>query len=362
MPSAYATGKAQAFASAPVKVFYESSVADSIVNRNYEGQVKGIGTIVNVLSFAKVTWGNYTGATLSPTALTEVAGQLVTNQQKSYYFQVKDIDTLTSWIKSPQGTVIEQLGGELKEIVDAYVLGFYDDVASGQRVGTDYTTGTVSIVTGTGAVTGVGTTFTSAMVGRGFKATGHTKWYRVKTFTSTTAIVVENDSDDEVSAYDGGTITGATYTIEAATALQVTSATIAAQIINLRTKLKKAKVPMMSAWLVLPSDIYALALQASVFTPYTPAAFEDVVRKGIVGNTFGFKTFESQQVAGDSVNGFRVLAGTTDWMTMAEALVEAEEEPFIAGNFGVGYKGLFVYGVKVVDERRKCAAEGYWKL
>src|ERR1022692_2880092 len=32
--------------------------------------------------------------------------------------------------------------------------------------------------TSTGAVAGSGTTFTSAMVGRGFKATGHTKWYR----------------------------------------------------------------------------------------------------------------------------------------------------------------------------------------
>ncbi len=105
---------------------------------------------------------------------------------------------------------MDQLALERKKNVDAFILGFYTNIAAGQRVGTDYTTGTVTIDV-SGNVTGSGTTFTSAMVGKGFKATGHSKWYRVVTFTSATSIVIQNDTYDDVATYDGGVITGATY-------------------------------------------------------------------------------------------------------------------------------------------------------
>lgn len=110
-------------------------------------------------------------------------------------------------------------------MIDAYILGLYTDVASGNRVGTDYTTGTVAVAATTGVVTGTGTTFTSAMVGTGFKAAGHSQWYHIKTYTSATEITIEDDKDDETSSYTGGAISaGATYTIEAATAVTVAAA------------------------------------------------------------------------------------------------------------------------------------------
>jgi hypothetical protein len=42
------------------------------------------------------------------------------------------------------------------------------------------------------------------------------------------------------------------------------------------------------------------------------------------------------------------------------SLVKTAVEPWLKGNFGVAYKGLNVYGAKVVDERRKALAEGFF--
>jgi len=55
------------------------------------------------------------------------------------------------------------------------------------------------------------------------------------------------------------------------------------------------------------------------------------------------------------------LAGHKSAITFAMGFVESGIEDLI-GNFGKAYKGLSVYGAKVVDERRKALAEGFWKL
>lgn len=68
----------------------------------------------------------------------------------------------------------------------------------------DYTTGTVTIAKGSTTVTGSGTTFTSAMVGRYFKVSG--EWYRIKSFTSTTILTLEERFEDT-------TASASTYTI-----------------------------------------------------------------------------------------------------------------------------------------------------
>lgn len=57
----------------------------------------------------------------------------------------------------------------------------------------DYTTGTVSVTTGSQTVTGTGTAFTQAMIGRVFKVTDGTDgyWYKVAGYTSPTVITLE---------------------------------------------------------------------------------------------------------------------------------------------------------------------------
>jgi hypothetical protein len=70
----------------------------------------------------------------------------------------------------------------------------------------DYTTGTVTLTANSATVTGSGTTYTAAMVGRWFQGNADQFWYRIAGFTSTTVITLE-------SVFEGSTVAGDTYTI-----------------------------------------------------------------------------------------------------------------------------------------------------
>ena len=69
-----------------------------------------------------------------------------------------------------------------------------------------YTTGTVTLAEGDATVTGAGTTFTTAMVGRYFKGDTDGVWYRIASYTSATALELEN-------VYEGTAGAGLSYTI-----------------------------------------------------------------------------------------------------------------------------------------------------
>ncbi len=318
--------------------------------------------MVDIPALGKITQKSYTGADLTADDLTEIVAQLTVDQWKSFYFKVKSINEYKSFIKNPANKTISQRAAQRKKDVDSFILGFYGDVAAGHRVGTDYSTGTVTITTGTGAVVGTGTTFTSAMVGRGFKAVGHTKWYRVKTYTDSTHIVIENDSDDEASSYDGGTITGAAYVIEAATPVTVTKDTIMSKLLSLKTKLDDDEVPDANRWFVVPPVIANLLPIATNVALSVPAAYEELVKKGFITELVGFKIFSSPRVSGDNTNGYHCLAGTSDWITFADKMLESGIEEDLIGNFGAAYKDLYIYGAKVADERRKFATELFAKV
>lgn len=352
----YGTTLAEGFAQKVVSLFFDKSIAPEITNSDYEGDIKDKASKLHILTFGKLALKDYTGTALTADDPQESVGLLSTDQQKAYYFKIKDLDKFHSWIKNPEGTLIAQCGKTLKETIDSYILGLWGDVAAGQRIGTDYTTGTVDIAATTGVVTGSGTTFTADMVGKPFKATGHTKWYRVKSYTSATQITIENDADDAPSAYDGGAISGASYVIQANTPVAVTKDTIYAKIVNLKKFLDDAKVPAEDRWLVVPSDVEALLLQSPQLIPAVPTAYEEVVKKGLIGTIAGFKVYRSSEVAGDNTNGYHVLAGHKSAITFASAFTESGIED-LTGDFGKAYKGLDIYGAKVVDERRKALAE-----
>lgn len=73
----------------------------------------------------------------------------------------------------------------------------------------DYTTGTVTMTNASTTVTGSGTTFTPAMVGRWIQATapnGDNNWYEIGGYTSATVISLVNQ-------YEGNTAASLAYTI-----------------------------------------------------------------------------------------------------------------------------------------------------
>lgn len=356
----FGTTTGQKFAKNALMVYFQNAVAPEITNQDYEGEVRGGGSDrVNILTFSTLTLKSYTGSAMTPDTPAESSAQLIVNQKKAYYFQIEGFAKFTSYVENPESTLIKTAGLQLAENVDSYVLGLYADVASGNRVGTDYTTGTVEVTVTTGAVTGSGTTFTSAMVGLGFKATGHTSWYRIKTYTSGTAIVIEDDKDDATSAYTGGAISaGATYTIEASTKVQVTASTIYGYIASLKTKLDQAKVPTTDRALIVPADVANVLVQSTQLIPAVAVAYDQVVTNGLLGTILGFKVYQTEQVSGNNTSGYYVLAVHKSWCTLAMAMTKAEVEPFIGGD-GQNFKGFLYYGAKVVDERRKAGAYLY---
>jgi hypothetical protein len=360
----YPTKLAEAFASKALEIYYATAVAEAITNQDYEGEIRDKTSILNILTFSKILSQTYTGANLTADDLTESNAQLVTDQAKAFYFRVKSYDKFRSYIKNPEGTILSQTALELKKVIDTYVLGFWTEVASGNRVGTDYTTGTVAVAITTGVVTGSGTTFTAAMVGKGFKALGHSTWYRVKTFTSTTQITIEDDLDDSASAYTGGTIgAGATFAVQANTAVQVTASTVFSQLNQLHVKMNDLEVPEENRFVVVPPAIAALIKENSFFNPSgVEAGYQRFSVNGRVGGTLaGFEVYMSPRVVGDSVNGWHILAGHKSAITFAMGFTETGMEDLI-GNFGKAYKSLNVYGAKVPDERRKALAELFGKL
>lgn len=367
MSSARATTLAQGFSQKLLKEMYDTSILEAIVNRDYEGEINQVGSKLNILNIARISEKTYTGADLTADDLYENNCLLTIDQYKAFYWKEKTIDNWKSYIKNPHSTVVSQKADERNKNMETFAFGLYGDVQAGNRVGTSYTTGTVAVANSTGVVTGSGTTFTSAMVGKGFKATGHTKWYRVKTYTSATQITIEDDLDDVTSAYTGGAIdAGATYEIEAATILPITTSNLLQKVAELRQKLDKAEansfnaVPDSDRWLVVPPEFENLLVRASGVALHVPEVYGDLVQKGFLGMLLGFKLFKSNRLTGNNTDGYHVLAAHPNWMTFAEKLLEADIEEDLIGNFGSAYKDLFVYGAKVADSRRAQAAEGFW--
>jgi len=365
--SAYGTKLAEAFSNKIVKNLYDRSLIDTVVNRDYEGEINRVGSVLNMLNFDKISEKTYADAAMTADSLAENNAQLIIDQYKSFYWKEKVLARWLSYIKNPHATIVEQVANERAKNMDEFVFGLWGDVGAGNRVGTDYTTGSVTIDVSTGLVTGAGTTFTSAMVGRPFKATGHSIWYRVKTFTNTTSMVIEDDLDDTTSAYTGGAIgAGATYTVQAATVLTITAGNLLQYVGRLKLALDEAEangnstVPDTDRWLILPPVIVDLIPRATGVALHVPDVYENLIRKGMVTMLQGFKVFMSNRLAGDNTDGFRVLAGHPNWCTFAEKVLQVRMEEDLIGDFGTAYKDLFVYGAKINDKRRHQAASGYW--
>lgn len=359
----YAATLAEGFSQKVVSLFFEKSIAMDITNQDYEGEIKDKLSKLNILTFGAIELKNYTGTDMTADDATESVGVLETNVQKAYYFKILSLQKFHSWIKNPEGSLVETVAKTMKQEIDSYVLGFGADVAAGNRVGTDVddsTTITVTVTSGAFVVAG-GTPVTSAWVGKGIKCVGHTKWYRVKSVSSTTEGVIEDDLDDVASQYTGGAISGGTsYIVESVSKAQVSKSTIYAKILAMKQKLDEAQIPMEDRFLVVPPAIQTLLLQATELIPAVPTAYE-YVQRGYMGDIAGFKVYMSNQVAGDNTDGYQVLAMHKSWLTFAMGWVESGIEDLI-GNFGKAYKGLNIYGAKVVDERRKAAALGLFYI
>lgn len=362
--SAYGTKLAEGFSSKVMQQVYDQDKSDMFVNRNYEGEINGIGSKLNILDFSKLSEKTYADTTMTPDTLSENNGQLIIDQYKAFYWKEKTLAKWLSYIKNPHPYIVTQVANERAKNIETYLLGLHADIGAGHRVGTDETTGTVTVDVTTGVVTGSGTAFTAAMVGKPFKATGHTTWYRVKTYSSATSIVIEDDLDDVDSAYTGGAIAGGTaYTIQAATKITITAANILAKVAALKQVLDLAEkngytaVPDTDRFLIAPPEFFTVLTQGTGIALHIDETLQTLVKKGYMGELQGFKLIKSNRLSGNNTDGYHLIAGHKNWLTFAEKVLDARMEEDLIGDFGTAYKDLFVYGAKVKDIMRHQAAE-----
>ena len=359
---AHGTNVSVLYVGTALKRYYAETFFGDITHREYktpgggiESSIKSAGQQFQILDIQGGALQTYNGSDLTSTEPTESRSLLTIDQTRAVHEIIKDINVFKSQVKDPKSSVVEQLKENLKVFTESYILGFWSDAAAGQWIGTSYTTGTVAI-DAAGAVTGTSTVFTAAMVGKPFRAAGHTKWYRIATRSSNTAITIINDSDDETAAYDGGVISaGATYEIQANTKLTLDNANIFNVIVQAGVMLDKAAVPKEGRYIVFPNDA-KLAIMASAKINNTLIQVTDAnVVKGMLYKEMisGFKIYFSNNVAGDNTSGYNVIAGHTGFIGAGFGMISTLTEVDAQQNFGKIVKCLFGCGAKVADGRRK---------
>lgn len=342
-----------------LKLYFETAISPKITNKKWQGELSGgKGDRVNILTYGFNQWAAYTGADITFNHVDEIEGTLILDQKRNNSFQIQDWDRFKTYATDVESTELANVAELLKQEIDAFNLGFYTE--AGSAVGTDYDTGTIAVVVTTGAVTGTGTTFTADMVGQPMTIAGVDGVFKIATRTSNTAITIVDMEDS--SQYTGGTVTASTsYEIEGTGALALTASNIDDTILEAKEKLDRKSVngdfcPKKNRWLVVPSKVETILLKSDQLTPYTPSAYEDVTKLGIIGMYRGFKVYVSEEVSGDSTNGFHCLAGHEMGITHAFVQI-ASETTRIESNFSKGLKQLVVYGSKVLEARQKCLVD-----
>lgn len=129
----------------------------------------------------------------------------------------------------------------------------------------DYTTGTVSINTGSNAVTGVGTTFTSTQAGGQYyiQFKGTNDWYKITTFNSATSINVDQNYQPSTNA------SGVTYIIRKFYYSLSSSADRIINLVNWNTPVKMVQVDLKTM-----TELNPIAQSTNTSYAYVPWGYD----------------------------------------------------------------------------------------
>lgn len=345
-----------------VELLYNDTLYPSITNTKYEGMIKDSGDRVRVRTAGKINLSAYTkGMQLVKQELTPTSEDLIIDQQQYFSFGVDDVDKIQNDI-SAITEYASNTKRDMSTLIDTNLLAYGPkSVFYSNAVGTNYSTGTVSVAVTTGVVTGNGTTFTSAMVGGIIKFSGLAAGYYVSAFTSTTSITVVDQGD--LSTYTGGAwgLTpgqNGTYVIYAATHIAATKSTIYKNLVDTHTAMSANLCPRENRFIVVNAAVEGIIRQAPEFIPAVQSSYNQVVEKGLLGSISGFKVYFSELVAGNNTTGYFCLAGTTDFMAFAAQIMKTSVVPSEADpdSFISTCKGLLVFGRKVFAGNRYLGA------
>ena len=139
-----------------------------------------------------------------------------------------------------------------------------------------------------------------------------------------------------------------------ATLTALTASNADENIVKMRTKLDKAKVPNTGRTIVVPPEVYALLLLDDRFAKSGSDSGQNALLNGMVGRVAGFDVFMSNNCVSGTDGGsgstayFVITAQVAAATTYAEQIIKTEGYR-MESRFADGVKGLHVYGAKVTD-------------
>jgi hypothetical protein len=355
----YGTNLGERYAAEAITKYYSAALSEKITNSDYERILsQGGASLIKVKTFGDLTIHTYaSGTPMTADTPSESEATFDPDQQKALYYELFSIAQFEDYVKNVDSKLYEAGTKQLVETVNTYILSLYADAGSGNRVGVNHSAGTVTVAVTTGEVAGVGTGWTAGTgwQGLGFKCpASHTKWYRIQphadqAITATSLFIMDDSDDDSITTgtdgYTGGAVSaGAAYEIEATAVKNVTVDNIFDQIDDAATNLTENKVPKGTdvRWIVLPARIASVLRRSEELQLPVAAAYEDVIKKGLIGNVAGFSVYENEEVAGNSNTGWYCMYGHKSAITFAIEFKTSKIEEDIVGEFGMRHKALWV--------------------
>ena len=156
------TNFGQQFAAKVLEKTYQNAIVDSIVNRNYEGEIKKPGDRVNILSFLNSgTLSDYVvGTDMNSEALVDSQDQLVVEKRRYWNFALDRLEDQFTYADDIVDHIANDYAKQLEKEVDTYIL---DRAAGGVRAGNWL--GVNLVVAGSGAtMASIATTATGGTV------------------------------------------------------------------------------------------------------------------------------------------------------------------------------------------------------
>ena len=132
----FATTAGEAFAQRLMEDYIAKSCAMEVTNQDYEGELTAVGNTVNINSIDTADWAVFNGSDFNWDTPTEFPCKMVADQVYAIHFKIGSLDRLKSWIKKPEGTLLQRSADKLKVKVDSDIFSLYGDVAAGNWIGT----------------------------------------------------------------------------------------------------------------------------------------------------------------------------------------------------------------------------------
>ena len=108
-----------------------------VVNRDYEGEIRGQGDTVRIRSLSRPTIATYSkgSTTITPEQLTDAQRALYIDQAKYFAFELDDIDAAQS-VGGELSTALTEATYGLRDVADQYVAALYTGAQSANQIGT----------------------------------------------------------------------------------------------------------------------------------------------------------------------------------------------------------------------------------